>query len=127
MNCKIHDEREAVAGCVSCGNLVCADCDVTVAGKHHCKACLAAAAPATYPAEATRIEPQRALAPRPRLCRARSDSVISGVCGGFARYADIDPAIVRIVTVIAVLSCVSIFFYIVAWIAIPLEPETETA
>lgn len=125
MNCKIHDEREAVAGCVSCGNLICADCDVLIAGKHHCKQCLAEAGPATYPAVPTRVDPPPA--PRARLLRSRRDSVVGGVCGGFAKYSGLDPAIVRIITVIAFLTCVSIFFYVLAWIVIPLEPEIEMA
>ncbi len=128
MNCKIHDDREAVAGCVSCGNLVCAECDVTVAGKHHCKTCLADAIPAAYPAAPTRFEPpQRALAQQQRLYRSRNDSVLGGVCGGFARYAGIDAALVRIITVVAILTCISVFFYVLAWIIIPIEPVTETA
>jgi phage shock protein PspC (stress-responsive transcriptional regulator) len=119
VNCQVHPDREAVAGCISCGNLVCADCDVLVAGKHHCKPCLASAAPAAYPAAPTQIP---ALArQQPRLVRSSTDCVLGGVCSGVARYIGIDPALVRIMTAIAFLTGVSILFYVVAWIVIPLD------
>lgn len=58
-----------------------------------------------------------------QLYRSRENKVISGVCGGFAEYFDIDPVIVRLI-------CVLLFFtngvgfiaYIVCMIIIPEAP-----
>lgn len=56
-----------------------------------------------------------------RLVRTRNDKVIAGVCGGLARYFNIDSTIVRLVFVLAVLSGVSPFIYLVLWIVMPEE------
>src|SRR4051794_29762297 len=37
-----------------------------------------------------------------RLTRSSSDKVLGGVCGGIARYFDIDPLVVRIVAVVLI-------------------------
>ena len=57
-----------------------------------------------------------------RLYRSRSDRMIWGVCGGLAKYFDIDPTIVRIIAVLSVfVSGVGILAYIILAIVIPLE------
>jgi phage shock protein C len=56
-----------------------------------------------------------------QLTRSRSDRMISGVCGGLASYFAIDPAIVRLVFVLAVLSGVSPLVYVLLWIVMPEE------
>ena len=53
------------------------------------------------------------------LTRSTSDRMIGGVCGGLANYFGIDPAIVRLIFALAVLSGVSPLVYLVLWIAIP--------
>ena len=61
-----------------------------------------------------------------RLNRSRQSVVIAGVCGGVAEYFDIDPVIVRILTVILVFwHGVGLLGYIVAWIAMPKAPLAE--
>ncbi|MFC1941203.1 PspC domain-containing protein [Chloroflexota bacterium] len=35
-----------------------------------------------------------------RLYRSRSDRMIWGVCGGLAKYFDVDPTLVRIIAVV---------------------------
>lgn len=68
-----------------------------------------------------------------RLYRSETNKVISGVCGGLGEYFDVDPVLVRVVTVILVLATgVGIFAYIVAWIIVPqreqsFESEQSTA
>lgn len=58
-----------------------------------------------------------------RLYRSRTDKKIAGVCGGLAKYFDIDPVIVRLLWLFFVLLGGSgIILYIIAWIIIPLEP-----
>ncbi|MDD3657150.1 MAG: PspC domain-containing protein [Atribacterota bacterium] len=59
-----------------------------------------------------------------RLYRSRKNSIIGGVCGGIAEYFDIDPTLVRILTVLIVfLGGAGVVAYIVAWIIIPQNPE----
>ena len=58
-----------------------------------------------------------------RLYRSR-DSVIGGVLGGFAKYINADPTIIRIAYVLlSVLSAAfpGLFVYIIFWIVVPEE------
>jgi phage shock protein PspC (stress-responsive transcriptional regulator) len=58
-----------------------------------------------------------------RLYRSRTDSVIAGVSGGLAKYLSIDPIIVRVMfVVLAIFGGGGVLIYIIAWIAVPLEP-----
>lgn len=60
-----------------------------------------------------------------RLRRSRQDRVLAGVCGGLGRYLDLDPVVLRIVTVALIFTGVGIPAYIIAWIAIPEVAENE--
>ncbi len=58
-----------------------------------------------------------------RLYRSAKDKVLGGVCGGLAKYFNVDPVLIR------VLWAISFFFggagliaYLVAWIIMPEEP-----
>ena len=61
--------------------------------------------------------------PQP-LYRSAVDNKIAGVCGGLAKYFNMDPTVMRILWLI--LACglppAGIFGYIAAWIVMPLEP-----
>ena len=57
-----------------------------------------------------------------RLFRSKKDRMIGGVCGGLAEYLNIDPAIVRIVAALLMLTWgTGILLYIIMWIVIPEE------
>jgi phage shock protein PspC (stress-responsive transcriptional regulator) len=72
-------------------------------------------------------QPQRPQQKRPPLERLRSDRVVAGVASGFARHLGIDVAWVRIAFVILTFfGGAGILAYLVAWIAIPEEGETES-
>jgi len=62
-------------------------------------------------------------APAKRLMRSSRDKKIGGVCAGLADYFDLDPTIVRVVWLLAVL-CAGTggLVYLVLWIALPLAP-----
>lgn len=63
-----------------------------------------------------------------RLYRSRSERVVGGVCGGLAKYLDVDPTLIRIIAVLLVLTGgVGIFVYIILAIIIPLESTQSTA
>ncbi len=56
-----------------------------------------------------------------RLTRSRDDKVVAGVCGGLARYLNVDPSVVRILTVVASLltSGAALLVYVVAVVVMP--------
>ena len=58
-----------------------------------------------------------------RIYRLRNDRKIAGVCSGIAEYLDIDPTIVRMIWLAAVLlgGC-GVVAYIIAMIVIPQQP-----
>jgi len=59
-----------------------------------------------------------------RLFRANSDRVIGGVCGGLGDYLNVDPVILRIIWLAAILiGGTGILAYLIAWILIPVSPE----
>jgi phage shock protein C len=62
-----------------------------------------------------------------QLTRSSTDRIIGGVCGGLARYFNIDSAIVRLVFVLAVLSGISPLVYLVLWIVMPEEKAATPA
>ena len=63
-----------------------------------------------------------------RLYRSRKDVMIAGVCGGMAEYFDIDPVIVRLLTVLLVFAGgAAILIYLLGWLIIPKAPEGNEA
>ena len=62
-----------------------------------------------------------------RLYRSRSDRMIWGVCGGLARYFDMDVTIIRVIAVLSIfLGSVGIWAYIILAIVVPLEDSRAT-
>jgi phage shock protein C len=59
--------------------------------------------------------------PPKRLYRTRDDQMIGGVCGGLARYFDVDPTLVRVLAVVALVVGFPAAFvgYLVAWAIMP--------
>lgn len=57
-----------------------------------------------------------------RLLRTSGDKVIGGVCGGLAKFANIDPTLLRLVTLFLILfGGLSLWIYIILWIILPLD------
>jgi len=54
-----------------------------------------------------------------RLTRSETDRKIGGVAGGIAAYFGIDPTLVRVGFVVAVVMGWGILAYVVLWIALP--------
>lgn len=58
-----------------------------------------------------------------KLYRSVTDKMIGGVCGGIAEYFEIDPVLIRLIFVLAVIFGGSgILAYIILWIIIPQKP-----
>lgn len=64
---------------------------------------------------------------RPPLRRLRTDRVLAGVAGGFARWLGIDPVIVRVVLVVlALFGGSGLLLYLVGWLLIPEEGDPSS-
>lgn len=62
-----------------------------------------------------------------RLYRSQTNKMIWGVCGGLAKYFDIDPTIVRVIAVLLIFANgFGILAYIVLAIVVPLEGSKVT-
>ncbi len=61
-----------------------------------------------------------------RLFRSRTDVMVGGVCGGLAKYLNVDPTIVRLVFVLLLFIGGSGFWiYFVLWLITPVEPRID--
>jgi phage shock protein PspC (stress-responsive transcriptional regulator) len=57
-----------------------------------------------------------------KLYRSRVDRKLWGVCGGLAKYFDIDPTLVRVIAVASLfVGTLGFWIYIVMALAVPLE------
>jgi phage shock protein PspC (stress-responsive transcriptional regulator) len=56
-----------------------------------------------------------------KLYRSMTNKMLCGVCGGIAEYFNIDPTIVRLLTVLFGFSGAGLLVYFIAAIIIPVE------
>ncbi len=61
--------------------------------------------------------------PAKRLVRTSQDQMIAGVCGGLARYLGVDPTLIRVAAVVALVFGFpgAVIGYVVAWAIMPRE------
>jgi len=72
-------------------------------------------------AEITKIITKNTMAPK--VYRSRKDKVLFGVCGGFAKYLDIDSTLLRLAAAFLGLCYgAGIVLYLISAIIIPNEP-----
>ncbi|MNJ51788.1 DNA-binding transcriptional activator PspC [compost metagenome] len=59
-----------------------------------------------------------------KLYRSRTDKQITGLCGGIARYFNIDSTVVRLIAVISAICSfgTSVAIYLIASLIVPKEP-----
>lgn len=61
-----------------------------------------------------------------KMYKSSTDKKISGVCGGIAEYFDIDPTLVRVITVLLILGWGSgLILYIVLALVMPYDYEVK--
>jgi len=98
--------------------MICPKCQKEIAeGSKFCYNCGA-------PLSADGPAPAAAPPATKRLMRSSRDKKIGGVCAGVADYFDLDPTIVRVVWLLAVLFAGTGFLlYIILWIVLPLAPQ----
>jgi phage shock protein C len=62
-----------------------------------------------------------------RLFRSRTDVMLGGVCGGLAKYLNVDPTIIRLVFVLLLFIGGSGFWiYFILWLITPVEPRSDS-
>jgi len=99
--------------------MICSNCQKEIAeGSKFCYNCGAKQAGSAAPS----------VAPAPkRLMRSCRNKKIAGVCAGLAEYFDLDPTIVRVIWLLAILFAGTGFLvYIILWIVLPCAPATAT-
>lgn len=58
-----------------------------------------------------------------KLYRSRTDRKLGGVCAGLGDYFDLDPTLIRLLTIcLVVFGGTGLLAYIIGWIIIPEEP-----
>jgi phage shock protein C len=58
-----------------------------------------------------------------RLYRSQTDRMVAGVCGGLAKYFNVDPTVIRLVfVVLALAGGPGLLLYLILWIITPIEP-----
>ncbi len=112
MKCYNDPRREAVGVCTRCGKAVCPEEAVIINGKLYCKEC------------AKKIMEEEKQ-PK-KLYRSATDRMIAGVCGGLAKYFNIDSTIVRIIFVFLIFIprgwfWFALLLYVLLWLIIPEE------
>ncbi|MFX1483555.1 MAG: PspC domain-containing protein [Promethearchaeota archaeon] len=56
------------------------------------------------------------------LYRSKSDRMILGLCGGIAKYYNLDPTLVRVLMFLFTLTVIGLIGYIVVGLIVPEEP-----
>ncbi len=62
-----------------------------------------------------------------RLTKSESDKVVAGVAGGMAAYFGIDPTLVRVAWLLAILMGWGVLAYAILWIVLPSGPGATPA
>jgi len=63
-----------------------------------------------------------------KLYRSKDERMIWGICGGLAKYFNVDPTIVRVVAVLTIVfGGWGILAYIILRFVVPLEPQKSAA
>lgn len=56
--------------------------------------------------------------------RSKNDKLIAGVCGGLAEYFEVDPVLVRLITLLLVLTAgTGCLAYLILWVIVPVNPN----
>tara|TARA_Y100000310_G_C20182092_1_gene578637 strand:- start:204 stop:440 length:237 start_codon:yes stop_codon:yes gene_type:complete len=60
-----------------------------------------------------------------RIYRNLNDKKIAGICSGLADYFNIDPVLVRLISVFLLLLGPGLIIYLVGWIIIPVKNSNQ--
>src|ERR1700739_1326629 len=101
--------------------MICPKCQKEIAdGSKFCYNC-----GAKLVADAAATPPPAYAPPAKRLMRSSRDKKLGGVCAGLAEDFDLDPTIVRVVWLLAVLlSGTGLLVSLILWIVLPLAPAS---
>ncbi len=78
----------------------------------------------SYKGETQRSYPPRQFTTQPKLYRSVDDRWVAGVCGGLGKHFNIDPILIRIAFIIAIMSGIGLVVYIVLAIFVEEEPTS---
>lgn len=78
----------------------------------------------SYKAETQRGYPPRQITTQPKLYRSVDDRWVAGVCGGLGRHFNIDPILIRIAFIIAIMGGMGLVVYIVLAIFVEEDPTS---
>jgi phage shock protein C len=62
-----------------------------------------------------------------RLYRSETEKKVAGLCGGLGEYFDVDPTLIRLLTVVLGLITAVVplvVAYVIAWIIVPTKPSS---
>jgi phage shock protein C len=62
-----------------------------------------------------------------RLYRSETEKKVAGLCGGLGEYFDVDPTLIRLLTVVLGLITAVVplvIAYVIAWIIVPTKPAS---
>lgn len=69
---------------------------------------------------------QMAVTPK-RLYRSREDKMLAGVCGGLGEYLNVDPTLIRLITVLLTIWLPFLLFaYLILVVVVPWKPEGKS-
>lgn len=60
-----------------------------------------------------------------KLYRSEKNKIVGGVAGGFSEYLDVDVTIIRLITILIILSGAGLILYLIAWVLIPIDPSSN--
>ena len=82
----------------------------------------------TPPADGGGFDPGRLRTAPTQMRRSRDDRYIAGVCGGLARYLNVDPVVVRVImAALTVIGGVGLVLYAAAWLLAPEDGADKNA
>ena len=59
-----------------------------------------------------------------RLYRSGKEKKLAGVCGGIAKYLDVDPTVIRLLWIIfSFVGGSGVLAYLIAWLIMPRNPK----
>ncbi len=76
-------------------------------------------------AEQNKTKPKKGVLSTKKIYRSEKNRLLGGVAGGLGEYFNLDPVIIRILFVLLGLSGGGVIFYLILWLIIPNQSDTN--
>ncbi len=108
--------------------MFCTNCGTQLMDKDRfCSQCGKPTSDAPIAADPSRQQTGGYYSPR-RFVRTMGDKKVAGVCGGIARYFDVDPTLIRFIALATFLIYgVGALAYLIAWVVMPRDTDVAAA